>query len=79
MPLQLKDTFKQQSDNTLFNDTTSEAEDYKKFGASMLTSYVMDHDMNVQIFLGYLQPVHLGDHSHLILGLDHHHLLLRLP
>ena len=41
----------------------------------MLTSYVMDHDMNVQIhvqiLLGYLQPVHLGDQSHLILGLDH--------
>ena len=42
----------------------------------MLTSYVMDHDMNVQIhvqiLLGYIQPVHLGYQSHLILGLDHH-------
>ena len=33
----------------------------------MLTSYVM-----VQILQGYLQPIHLGDQSHLILGLDHH-------
>ena len=36
----------------------------------------MDHDMNVQIhvqiLLVYLQPVHLGDQSHLIFGLDHH-------
>ena len=42
----------------------------------MLTSYVMGNDMNVQIhaqiLLGYLQPVHLGNQSHLILGLDHH-------
>ena len=42
----------------------------------MLATYVMDHDMNVQIhiqiLLGYLQPIHLGNHSHLILGLDHH-------
>ena len=38
----------------------------------MLTSDVMDHDMNVQILLGYLQPIHLGDQSHLILDLDHH-------
>ena len=38
----------------------------------MLTSYVTDHDMNVQILLGYLQPVHLGDQSHLILGLAYH-------
>ena len=41
----------------------------------MLTSYVMHHDLNVQIhvqvLLGY-QPVHLGGQSHLILGLDHH-------
>ena len=37
---------------------------------------MMYHDMNVQIhvqiLLGYLQPVHLGDQSHLIHGLDHH-------
>ena len=36
----------------------------------------MDHDMNVQnrvqILLGFLQLVHLGEQSHLILGLDHH-------
>ena len=32
----------------------------------------MDHDINVQILLGYLKPVHHGDQSHLILGLDHH-------
>ena len=40
----------------------------------MLTSHVMDHDMNVhiQILLGYLQPVHLSDQRHLILGLGHH-------
>ena len=42
----------------------------------MLTSHVMDHDMNVQIhaqiFFSYLQPVLLGDQSYLILGLDHH-------
>ena len=42
----------------------------------MLTSYVIDHDMNlqilVQILLGYLQPVHLGGQSHLILCLEHH-------
>ena len=38
----------------------------------MLTSYVMDHDMNVQILLGYQQPVHLGDQINLILGFDHH-------
>ena len=38
--------------------------------------YVMNHDMNVQInvliLLGYLQPVHLDNQSHLVLGLDHH-------
>ena len=28
--------------------------------------------MNVQILLGYHQSGHLGDHRHLILGLDHH-------
>ena len=28
--------------------------------------------MNVQILLGYLQPIHHGDQSHLILGLDNH-------
>ena len=28
--------------------------------------------MNVQILLGYLQPVHLNNQSHRILGLDHH-------
>ena len=43
---------------------------------AMLTSYAMDHDMNVQInvqnLLSYLQPVHLSDQSHLILGLDHY-------
>ena len=42
----------------------------------MLTSYVMDHDMNVQIqvqiLLGYLQPVHLGYQNYQILDLDHH-------
>ena len=38
----------------------------------MLTSYVMDHDMNVPILLGYFQPVYLGDQTHMILGLDHH-------
>ena len=36
----------------------------------------MDHDMNVQIqvqiLLGCLQPVHFGDQSHLIIGVDHH-------
>ena len=51
--------------------------DHQKFGGSMLTSYVMDHDTNVQIhvqiLLGYLQPVHLSNQSHLILGLDYHH------
>ena len=49
----------------------------------MLTSYVMNHDMNVQIhvqfLLGYLQPVHLGDQSHLILGRDHHQLSPQTP
>ena len=37
-----------------------------------MTSYVMDHDINVQILLGSLQPEHLDDQRHLILGLDHH-------
>ena len=37
----------------------------------MLTLDVMYHDMNVQILLAY-QPVHLGDQSLLILGLDRH-------
>ena len=49
----------------------------------MLTSHVVDHDMNVQIhvqiLLGYLQPVHLGNRSHLILGLDHHQPSPRFP
>ena len=31
------------------------------------------------ILLGYLQPVHLGDQSHLILGLDHHQPSPRTP
>ena len=38
----------------------------------MLTSYMMEHDMNVQILLGYLRPVHPGDQHHLNLGLGHH-------
>ena len=42
----------------------------------MLTSYVIDHDMNVQfhvqILLGNFQTVHSSDQCHLILGLDHH-------
>ena len=50
--------------------------DHQTFEGSMLTSYMSDHDMNVQIhvqiLLDYLQPVHLGDQSHLILGIDHH-------
>ena len=41
-----------------------------------MTSYVMDHDKNVQIhvqiLLGYLQPVHFGDQRHIIIGLDRH-------
>ena len=49
----------------------------------MLTSHVVDYDMNVpihvQILLGYLQPVHLGNQSHLILGLDHHQSSPRFP
>ena len=32
----------------------------------------MNVQIHVQILLGYLQPVHLGDPSHLNLGLDHH-------
>ena len=39
----------------------------------MLISYMMDHDINVWIYvhilLSYLQPVYLSDQSHLIL--DH--------
>ena len=35
--------------------------DNKQSGRSMLTSYVLDYDMTVQILLLYLQPVHLGD------------------
>ena len=42
----------------------------------MLTSYVIDHDMNVQfhvqIHLGDFKTVHSSDQCHLILGLDHH-------
>ena len=42
----------------------------------MLTTYTMDHDMNVhihvQILLDDLQTVHLGDQCQLILGLDHY-------
>ena len=45
----------------------------KNLGGSMLTLHVMDHDINVQILLlGYLQSIHLGDLSYLILGCDHH-------
>ena len=66
------------SDNTwLLNDSLLQGpRDHHKFGGSMLTSHVMDHDMNVQIhvqiLLGYCLPVHLGDQSPQILGLDHH-------
>ena len=32
----------------------------------------MNLQIQVQIVLGYLQPVHLSDQHHLILGIDHH-------
>ena len=42
----------------------------------MLTSYLLYHDMNVQIHVQILlcphQPLQSGDQGHLILGLDHH-------
>ena len=40
------------ADNTLLlNDSLQGPRDYKKIGGSMLTSYVMAHDMNVQIYV----------------------------
>ena len=66
------------SDNTLLiNDSLLQGpRDHQKFGSSMLTSYVMDfcHECSDSCTdsSGYLQPVDLGDKSHLILGLNHH-------
>ena len=42
----------------------------------MLTLYMIDHEVNVQIHVqilwSYLQLVHFGNQSNMILGLDHH-------
>ena len=63
----------------LFNDSLLQGpRDHQNFGGSMLTSYVMDHGINIQIRLGYLQAVHLGDQRYLILGLVFISLLPRL-